>query len=288
MEEEVCIKKGGMGLSTSIDLEKSEESLMSVEKFSEEDSINESYRLEQHHLQSFLVSDAEPMTKSPCNKEPLLQSLIIPDVIQPLPINGDNLNQPVAMKTVEVDKLRTRSLSKRIAKTKKKANTLMFHCCHGRHRPVKFWLRGRKVMAALTSNKIQVTAINVKFMRRLPTGSNNHIISSCFLSLLQRCPRANHHACGQRTNVAKCGVLEPDVREFDGSKWLEVERTRLSQISGSSATCVHEKFTDELDSAASVAMEIEHDTSHLLSMETNSGKGCDEIDDIFGALDGML
>ena len=145
-------------------------------------------------------------------------------------------------------------------------------------------------MAALTAKKIQVTAINVKFIRRLPTGSNNHVISSCDLSLEQRRPWANRH--GQHTHMAKCGFLEQDVRELDGSRWLEVERSRLSQRSGSSATCAHELQKNELlDSAASVAMEMERDSSHLLSMgtisENNRTVGCDEIDDIFGALDGM-
>ena len=296
MKGEVCINKDGTGLGTSIDLEKSEESLKSAAIFSVENSVNKSHHHEQHRLQSLAP---EPMTKSPCNKEPLLHTSVVPDDIQSLPVKGENLNQLVAMEAMKIDTLRTRSVFKRSAKTKKKANTLMLHCCHGqRHRPVKFCLRGRKLMAALTAKKIQVTAINVKLIRRLPTGSNNHVISNYLLSLEQRRPRANHH--GQRTNnMSKCGALdlEGDVRELDGNKWLEVERTRLSQRSGSSSTTyVHElqkKFTDELDSAAPVAMEMEHDTSRLLSMGTNSENnrtvtvGRDEIDDIFGALDGM-
>ena len=275
MEEEVHTTKGVMGL------DKSEESLkLAVE----EDSMNESHH-EEDHLQSFVLPDAEPRIKSFCNKEPLLQPLVIPDHSQPLPVKGDNLNQ-VAMKTVEADASRTKSVS---AKTKKAANTLTFRCCHGQHRPVKIWLRGRKLMAALTAKKIRVTAINVNFMRRLPTGSNDHVISSCFLSLVQQCPRTNH--C-QHTNIAKHRVLEPDVRKLDGSKWLEVERNRLSQRSGSSTTCIQKKFTDELDSSVAMDTDMEqHDTSHLLSTETNSENnrtvGHNEIDDIFCALDGM-
>lgn len=187
-------------------------------------------------------------------------------------------NEPVRTVSPNV----TRITRKRSAQGRKQANTLMFQVWRGQRKLAKIQLRSRQLSAVLRARNISVAGARFHYLKSLPTGA--HVASRFSLSLQSW------------TNPCRQPSVQVDVPNH--SQWVERERASLSQTSSScSYACVRQlqkQLTQELDSAT-VETDLEQPNGdYIYSDSSNDGKNeqgvtktADEIDDIFGALDGL-
>ena len=194
-----------------------------------------------------------------------------------------------SVRTIPANKANSTGRKGYKVRRRRRANMLTLQFKSGR-KQVKVLLRGKKLLALLSSKNTSVAGAKFSHLRPLPGGS---LITSRFtLSLV-------HLQYG--TDQQRHSALRGDDQSASNphSQWMEMERTRLGQRKGAPATHIHHlqrKLTQELDNAANMDadLSLEHSQSDsLLSIankqtnkqEINRTSIPDEIDDIFGALD---
>ena len=249
-------------------------------------------KINEHQLEPLSSDDEE-------EEEDLISEPVVAETVTDKPA--------ATTKAVEVDTQATGE-QKRNVRGRKRANTLTFQFHYGRRKSIKMCLRGRKLLSALSLKNLSVTSVHFKNLKRIPTGY--HVASTFSLTFsrwnqpIDPSPcrlRRPQTTCSYSTAAVCSGVREREAMGCSHS-WMEVERNRLTQRSDStrSSSCVHQlqnKLTEDLDSVVDAATDTvvmetdsEHDTNDLLVTCNDRGKLIDnnnEIDDIFGALDGL-
>ena len=219
---------------------------------------------------------------------------LVKDRSSPVQSTAVNKNVPHTLVRNVSGKSKNVSGEKRNFRARKRANVLRFRFHCGRSRHVQILLRSKRLSAALSTKDVTVTDAKFRHVRLLP--NRVRVVTAFSVSLA----RLNHRNKSHSAVVSRQLPLTTDVLETscspDCSRWLEMERTSLSERKSSLSSSVHQlqmKLTEELNSAASSNVrhageksdnDLPLNVSHVESA-TGNDVTVDDIDDIFGVLD---